>query len=548
MGRRAQWVSRILFFLRNLRHPWFAAAIVAASAIGGCGGSLTQQEAVPTLAWAACPEVAAAPFQCATASVALDHAQPNAGHIQLAVIRRPASDTAHRLGTIFFNPGGPGGAGTQDLPDWIDKFPPALLQQFDLISWDPRGTGRSTAVTCFDTPDAEGAFKARMAAGFPVGDTQVQLQAQLQAEFNQGCAQHSGTLLDHVSTADTARDLDLLRRAAGEPQLNYLGVSYGTLLGATYANLYPGTIRTMVLDGNVDPTGWFADLPLQGTSLRIDNDIATSQTLNAFLRHCGAAGPARCAFADADPASTVAKFDTLVQRLAVKPATFVVSGTSITFTQPIMLSFVAGALFTVEPLGSFQGWTRAASILQQVYVASGGNAPVTSSTTMIAARQALSALAVVKAAGTDLFTSDGAGSAIQCGESPNPRNLLLFPQIAAFAAARAGAIAQPVAWFDAPCSSWPASSASVYMGPWNAATAPLLVIGNIYDPSTAYSSSQKMAALLANARLLTVNGYGHTVLLNPSKCASDIESAYFINGTLPSAGTICEQDAVPFSD
>ncbi len=146
-----------------------------------------------------------------------------------------------------------------------------------------------------------------------------------------------------------------------------------------------------------------------------------------------------------------------------------------------------------------------------------------------------------------VYQSDGASSAVQCGESPNPRDLLMFPQVAANAQARAGVLGPAVAWFDAPCSSWPATASHIYAGPWNAPTAAILVIGNIFDPSTAYSSSQEMAQKLANARLLTVNGYGHTVLLNSSACASDAESAYFISGTLPAQGRVCQQDSAPFS-
>jgi hypothetical protein len=304
----------------------------------------------------------------------------------------------------------------------------------------------------------------------------------------------------------------------------------------------------MVLDGNIDVDGYFGSAPLLGTSERMNNDTATGQTFNEFIRLCAAAGTPHCQFARGDAAATMAKFTTLSERLATKPV--VVSGTTV--TQALMLSASTGGLFTVQAFDAFQGWSGLGSLLQTLWTATGGDAGTgavtssavaASSTKTTAARQTSSA---IKAA-VQVYESDGGSSAVQCGESPNPHDLLLFPQVAAQAQARAGVLGPAVAWFDAPCSSWPATAAHIYAGPWNAQTAPILVIGNIFDPSTAYSSSQKMVQKLANARLLTVNGYGHTVLLNPSACASNVESAYFIDGTMPTQGMVCQQDIAPFA-
>jgi pimeloyl-ACP methyl ester carboxylesterase len=202
---------------------------------------------VPVLRWQRCNAVQG--FDCATARVPLDYRNLHGSTIHIAVIKRPATDRAQRIGSLFFNPGGPGGAGTTALPAWYGYFPAQVRTRFDIISFDPRGIGASTAVQCFPTQADENAFFSTLPAGFPVGRTQEQTWFGGYALFGQQCGQRNAALLSHVSTAEVARDMNLLRRAVGDPQLNYLGISYGSYLGATYANLFPGKVRAMVLDG-----------------------------------------------------------------------------------------------------------------------------------------------------------------------------------------------------------------------------------------------------------------------------------------------------------
>jgi pimeloyl-ACP methyl ester carboxylesterase len=230
----------------------------------------TATAAVPTLTWRPCASASEAGFQCATVrGVPLDYGDPSGATIELAAIRHRATGPAHRLGSLLFNPGGPGDAGTQDLPTWYGLFPAELRARFDIVSWDPRGIGDSTAVQCFPTMDAEGQFLANAPIGFPVGAAETSAWIRTFAGFGRRCGKRNGNLLAHVSTADSARDLDLLRRVVRSPRLNYLGVSYGTLLGATYANLFPRRIRAMTLDGNVDPVAWSRRGTEESTSLRL---------------------------------------------------------------------------------------------------------------------------------------------------------------------------------------------------------------------------------------------------------------------------------------
>ena len=167
-----------------------------------------------------------------------------------------ASGRTRRLGSVFLNPGGPGGSGVGALPLVLGTLPAALVARFDWVSWDPRGVGASTAVQCFASQAAEKRFLGGVGVAgesFPVGSAQMSRWIDRYRTFGVLCGRRNGSLLEHVSTADTARDLDLLRRAVGDRSLNYLGTSYGTFLGATYANLFPNRVRAMVLTSNINP-------------------------------------------------------------------------------------------------------------------------------------------------------------------------------------------------------------------------------------------------------------------------------------------------------
>lgn len=246
---------------------------------------------VPELNWQPCTDLDQSGFQCAIAQVPLDYKNLSAGSIQLAVIKHPATDQTHRISSLFLNPGGPGGAGTKNLPAWFNQFPLLLQQRFDIISFDPRGIGNSTAVQCFANNDDENSFFTQLPQGFPVGEAETKNWIQGYSRLGQLCEQRNGELLAHVSTTEVAKDMDLLRRAVGDQALNYISLSYGTYLGAVYANLFPDKVRAMVLDGNIDPFGAWNNKGKEQTrlsiSLRIGSDLGVAKTLNAFLNLCG---------------------------------------------------------------------------------------------------------------------------------------------------------------------------------------------------------------------------------------------------------------------
>lgn len=303
------------------------------------------------LAWGPCPagtDAALAGFRCASLRVPLDYRHPRGRQIVLAVVKHPATSPSARVGTLFMNPGGPGGTGTGEIPDWYVLLPETVRQRFDVVSWDPRGVGQSTAVQCFPSLEDEDAFLGD-AVNFPLGAAQKKTYIATWREFGRRCAARNGALLPHVSTLDTARDLDRLRQAIGASQLTYWGLSYGTILGATYANLFPSHVRALVLDGNIAPSAWTATgKPARSLSisLRIGSDVGVGMNLRALLSRCGRASVTACAFSAGTASATTSKFNTLLARLKARPVTF--DGTIVTYST-ILGQIANGGLDITQP-------------------------------------------------------------------------------------------------------------------------------------------------------------------------------------------------------
>lgn len=491
------------------------------------------------LAWAPCRDPAQQGYECATLPVPIDHAARRGATLDLALIRARAREPARRIGVLVLDAGAAFGPGSRALPSLAAGLPAAVRARFDLIAWDRRGSGASSPVSCFATPAEAAAFRASRPAGFPVDDGQARRWSDAYDRLARLCGERHGALLSHLSSADSARDLELLRRALGESRLNLRGSGEGSLVGATYANLYPAQLRAMVLDGSLDPVGWFNGghgTSSLTTGLRQQQDEAAASTLQALLRRCGQAGPARCSFAASGPgggvAATQAKFGALMQRLLRKPARW--QGQPLTYAA--VLAGLAARLAVVDA-GGTGGWVAAARFLEGLQRGGGGGSGGGSG------GGGGSAAALGPAAGESAETQ----LALRCAETPNPRAIETYRQLASFAYGRAGVVGPATPWSDFPCSRWPARAAAAYRGPWNRPTAlPVLVIGTRYDPITPYSGALEMGRELGNARRLSVNGYGHTVLRNPSACASLLESAYWIGGSVPAEGTVCRPDREPF--
>jgi pimeloyl-ACP methyl ester carboxylesterase len=514
-GQVASW-QRVATAAVVLVGLWACLSITAA------GQAAAAAEAfVPVLDWQPCAAPSQQGFDCATAQLPLDYRDPERRTIELAVIKREATDPGRRIGTLFFNPGGPGGGATIVLPArFYDLFPREVRERFDIVSWDPRGVGESTAVRCFDSPEEAVAWESRLPVGFPVGNEERRIWIEGYAELGARCEQRDPELLRFVSTADTARDLDQLRQAVGDRQLSYFGISYGSLLGATYANLFPDHVRAMVLDGNINPRAWVnsgsKEEPRLPTYLRYGVDLGAAATLDQFLSLCGSTTADRCAFSAGTPDATRTKFKELLQRLQEHPQG--------TWTYGKTVSTAVVSLYNVHLL-----WGPLATKLQDLWEHRTPQEPP-------------------PPPGPVPYPGSEQIDAVRCSESPNPRDPRRYPALETFSYNRAGDVGRLVAWSTEVCATWPARAENPYTGPWHRITAhPILVINNIYDPATPYQAAQAMTRQLADARLLTVEGYGHTALENPSSCVHEYESRYLIDGILPPKGATCQQDTLPFA-
>jgi pimeloyl-ACP methyl ester carboxylesterase len=513
-----------------------AAVLVPAVAAAAAPGSATPQ--VPVLHWRSCD----GGFQCATARVPLSYRHPRGATIRIAVLRHLATDPARRIGTLFFNAGGPMEQVENLVYNFGEFVPAAIAARYDIITFDPRGFGYSTAIRCFPTMAAESKFLGGLSFGglpvFPVGARQEAAAVRTWARFDARCARRNGRLLDHDTTADVARDMNLLRQAAGSPVLNYIGASYGTGLGATYANLFPATTGRMVLDGNLNPVAWThrdGDLP---TYLRLGSDQASAAVMGAFLDLCGKTTTSACAFSAGTPAATRAKWATLLRRLRRHPVT--------TGTPPQTYTYATAVAVQSVQLHTVSGWPSDAGLLQRLWVASAAGRPSTPASP--ATRAQASPPATAATAPPAVYGGFEQVLAVVCSDSPNPRDPAAYPAVARRAYTRSGAFGPQKTWFLVACADWPAAAAQDrYSGPWNRPTAStILLIGNTGDPDTPYRGSVAMSRDLARARLLTVDEYGHTEGSNPDTCATDYENRYLLTGALPPPRTVCKQHAAPF--
>jgi pimeloyl-ACP methyl ester carboxylesterase len=480
------------------------------------GSAATAGAGAPQISWTSCgPRL-----ECASVPVPLDWRQPDGLTITLSVIRHLASHPEQRIGSLFFNPGGPGDSGVAAVANRGEALDAMTGGRFDIVGWDIRGSAGSAPVTCF----ADASERAAFWEDLPVPTTRAEERRYLAKtiELAQRCGERNGELLAHISTADTARDLDHLRWLVGDRKLSYLGESFGTLIGQTYANLFPRRVRAMALDGVVDPVASAA-----GAAAVLASGLAdTDRVFREFLRLCEAAGPDRCALAG-HGTSAAERAKAVLARLRHTPIP------APSATPPGELTY--GEALTALRLAALPDpalWPLAAALLEQ------------------AAQGDASELETIASGATSdnvRVLVQEQGVALVCADSPAPQDARAWPRVVRRLEAVSRIGGPVVGWHNAPCASWPTRSAHRYTGPWDARTPnPILLIGTRFDPNTPLRNAQRAARRLGNAVLLTHDGYGHLSHSDPSRCVVQASGRYLVDLTTPPRGTVCPSDRLPF--
>jgi pimeloyl-ACP methyl ester carboxylesterase len=459
-----------------------------------------------TLEWSSCGGAAGGliDLECSTLTVPLDHAAPAGGTIDIAVARTATADDDTRIGSLVFNPGGPGGSGIQFLTTAASLVPPALTDRFDLVSFDPRGVGASATIDCeidFDdevtllAPGDDAGWEALVADALGRADT---------------CTPESLALEPYVGTNNAARDLDALRAALGDEQLSYVGFSYGTRLGATYAELFPDRVRALVLDGAMKPTD---NLALLGLEQGPGFDAA----LESFAAACDA--DADCAVGELG--ATLDVYAGLLTEIAESGSFPTDDGDRVLTPGELQLGVLAA-------LYSTQLWPVLADALYVADTQQDGSL-----------LQVLADVYLGRQPDGTYDNSQLAGLAINCADDPR-RPPADEVRVQAELSAQASVHFADFLRASTGCIGTADPIDPIAIGPADGA-APILVIGTTGDPATPYEWAVELVDLLSSGVLYTVEAEGHTAFLSVA-CVDDVVIDYLVDLELPDAGSSCAAD------
>ena len=519
-----------------------ASGVAGASDVAGASGATGERtsaverrrvDAVPTpkLNWYSCYSWA----QCTTAGVPLDYDRPHGKKVELALLRVKARDQKHRIGTLFVNPGGPGGSAVAMALAAPYFLSDAVLARFDVVGIDPRGIGFSDPVKCFADAGRQESTLDTIDMGFPWGRAQEKSFVAAARKEARACSTTGRELAGAMSTAEVVRDMDVMRRAVGDSKLTFLGFSYGTAIGQYYANMFPDRFRAVAVDGVIDPRAWVG-------GARTDNQIQDDRLRSAdgawkalaeLLRRCSAAGPARCEFSK----SPMGRFRVISERLKKKPIT--VDGEKLTYA--LFISVVLSALYSTTAGADITG------LAAQVYqLTTPGHVP-SKATRATAAALIGRMRAQAEGRAYPYDNSFDAYAAVMCTDGRHPSSAS-WPKASARADQRAQYFGRAWAWASVQCARdlWTVRDEDAYTGPFNRHTKhPVLFVGSFWDPATNYTDAVSASRLFPNSSLLSSNNWGHTAY-GTSVCATGIMDRYLLYRALPAKGATCMGAEQPF--
>lgn len=457
--------------------------------------------------WTPCGDV-----DCATIKVPLDWSDPYGQTVSLSLNRSEAREPDQRMGTVVINPGGPGGSGLDFLSDtgygFLSFAGTDLLDHYDIVAFDPRGVGQSSPIDCGTDAELDAYFLVD-----EVVTTEAELEAarQRNTDFAERCRELTGPLIENVDTVSAARDMDVIRAVVGDEQLNYLGFSYGTQLGATYAALYPENVGRMVLDGAVD-------FLLPSEELSLGQAGGFEQALDAYIADC--IKDSECPL-PRDPDLAKRAIQDLMD--TAREEGIPTGGEDLNGTL-----LVYGIVITLYDEESW--WVLTRSLEETLDRGTGRNF------------LALANIYLDRDDGGHYFSNGmETFTAISCLDVPEAP-LMTISEFRAFQ--RYAEEASPTLgwWFGAGagCEGWPWTAQEIVddLTPTEEA-GPIIVIGTTGDPATPIEWARSLADRMPTASLLVYNGEGHAAYGRSNSCILDAVDGYFVNGTVPASGKTC---------
>ncbi len=471
-------------------------------------------------------------YYLATVHLPLDYDQPYGAKVEVALAKIPAADPSRRIGTLFLNPGGPGGSGVQlalQAPSFLSQD---ILDRFDIVGFDPRGTNYGTKLKCFSGYRSS-TLTLQYLDGIPVSKSERRHYLSAAKKLALGCSHRGRRIASAMSTTEVARDMDVLRRSVGDSKLTYLGFSYGSYLGEVYANMFPDRFRAIALDGVIDPVAWRGSARTDGVpmSLRLGAAEGAWKALTRAFALCHAAGPTYCELAD-----PMATLKSVAAELRSGPLETEYG----TLTYSDLVEALLDALYN-----QFGGPETAVSLVATAQdVLGGGSDDEEFLFTLVKkVRQSRSGFDFPYDNSTDAY------SAVMCTDAAQPRSPSTWRKAITKRSKKAPYFAEAWGWSDVQCARqyWTAGDEDRYRGSFSRRTAKhVLLVGDYYDPATPYAGAVATHKRMPDSWLITSDSWGHTAY-GTSDCVTDQVDSYLLHGRKPSSA-VCTSEYVPFSD
>ena len=465
------------------------------------------------LDWSSCYDY----FDCTELRVPIDYEDLSVGTFRISVLRAAAKDQDKRMGSIVVNPGGPGGSGVDYAYNADYIFSPDITDVYDIVGFDPRGVAQSEPISCFTPKELD---ENLASDSKPDNPAELALSLQESKAFAEKCEQKNAHL-EHFTTAEAARDMDILRAALGEEKLNYVGKSYGTYLGTLYASIFPTKVGRFVLDGAVDPN-------ISMKEQNIAQAIGFDKALAAFVKDC--ATQSDCPFTGT-PAQSQATIIATLQAAATAPLPQrdPADGDDRIITESIIVIGMASSLYD-----DVDGWPK----LRQAFTESAQNYGDTF-------LQLADEYSGRNPDGTFASNDFDSGAVIDCLDWRDRRTSEQYTADAKEFAAKAPIFGPYIAFSGLHCQFFPQPKSQRAPNTLTEIkTAPIIVIGTIRDPATPYSWSVSLAKIFTGSRLISLNADGHTGHGRGSACVDDAVDEFLLTGRLPTTNLSCDLEGV----